>query len=77
MPDLGDGRDVGVVATVLVAGWEKAAAHRLAAALDGQAPPGERTVQAGGDGGGAARVDPGSAGAGAESMARTDEWRTA
>jgi hypothetical protein len=41
-------REVGVVAAVLVAGSEKAAAHRLGPShFDHQAPPGERAVPVG------------------------------
>ena len=52
-------REVGVVAAVLAAGSEKAAAHRLGpVALDRQAPPGKRTVQSGGGDDRATRMDP-------------------
>jgi hypothetical protein len=59
-------REVGVVAAILVAGSEKAAAQRSGpVALDGEAPSGERPIEDGGDDDGPAGVDPGSAAAGA------------
>ena len=48
-----------VIAAVVVAGSEKAAAHRLRLTLDRQAPPGETAVQGGRDDDRAAVLVPG------------------
>ena len=48
-----------VVVVVLVAGSEKAAAHRLGLALDRQAPRGERAFEGRRDNDGATRMDVG------------------
>jgi hypothetical protein len=59
-------RDVLVVAAVLDAGSEMAAAHRLGLSHSTvKASPNERAVEGGGDDDRAAGVDPGSAAAGA------------
>ena len=59
-------REVVVVAAVLAAGSEKAAAQPARpVALDRQAPLGERAVQGGSDDHGAAGMDPCAAAAGA------------
>ena len=64
-------REVGVVASFLVAGSEREAAHRVGpVALDRRAPPRERAVEGGSDAHGAARVDPRPAAAGARGFRR-------
>ena len=58
-------REVGVVAAVLVAGSEKAAAHRLGLSHSTVKHHLANSVQGRSDNDGAARVDPGPAAAGA------------
>ncbi len=67
-------RELAVVAAVVAAGSEKAAAHRLGLSHSTvQAPPGERAVQGRARDDGAAGVDPGAAAAGAGGRVQADE----